>query len=479
MTERKEQVLMLPFMAHGHLIPFLSLASLLEQKTTYTITIISTPQNILTVQSSLPPNTSIRLTSLPFIASDHGLPPNSENTHSIPTQLILRLISASETLQPAFEHLVAGICRRDGPPLYIISDMFMSWSVETAHKFGILHSIFNTMGAYGTAIFISLWKHLPHKRTEADEFPLPDFPNMYLHRTQLAETCKAADGMDPWSVFFRKHFSFWQQSHMILVNTVEDLESKALQQLRIILRKSIQAIGPVLPPPPSISKPEGSVLTCAEWLNMHPEGSVLYISFGSQNSIHIKQMMELAKGLEACGKAFIWVIRPPIGSDVKEGFRSEWVPDGFEDRVTERKQGILLHGWVPQVEILSHGSTGAFLSHCGWNSTLESLSYGMPVIGWPLGADQFCNSKLLVEELGVGVELARGTTAEISGLDVVRVVGMVMDGESEKGKEMRRKARQIQELMKAAVADEESGRGSSMIALEEFLKTAVAWRENP
>ncbi|XP_058095040.1 UDP-glycosyltransferase 92A1-like [Magnolia sinica] len=474
-SSHRQHILLFPFMAQGHLIPFLALARLLEQKTDHIITLINTPLNILALQSSLPPDSSIRLSCLPFDSSHHGLPPHAENTDSIPHHLILRLVYASETLQPSFEHLVSTICTQEGrPPLCIISDEFMSWSVETAHKFGAFHSVASTSGAYGSLIFTSVWLHLPHMRTDADEFPLPEFPGISIHRSQLPDDCRNVDESDPWCILFRKHASFFGRSDGILVNTVEELDSTALMHMRENLWRKAWAIGPLLHPPSSRKEePIVSSLSCTEWLNLHPKSSVLYISFGSQNSINAAQMMELAKGLEACGKAFIWVIRPPIGFDVKEDFRAEWLPEGFENRMAERRQGLLVKKWAPQLEILSHESTGAFLSHCGWNSILESLSQGLPIIGWPMGAEQLFNSKLLEEELGVGVEMARGSKAEIRGVDVTRVIGLVMGGESERGMEMRRNAKRLEEVLKAAVVDEEHRKGSSVRALEDFLQTAA------
>lgn len=328
---------------------------------------------------------------------------------------------------------------------------------------------------------MSVWTHLPHKQTQAEEFSLPDFGGMKLHRTQLTEACRNADGSDPWSVFFRKTFVLSEQSDGILVNTVEELESKGLEYLRQTRWRRSWAIGPMLSPPSppvSAASTTSSAPSFIDWLNQHPPDSVLYISFGSQSSLSPSQMLELAKGLETCGKPFIWVIRPPVGFDINDEFRPEWLPDGFEDRITERKQGILTKKWAPQVEILAHKSTGAFLSHCGWNSVLESLSCGVPIIGWPMAAEQLFNSKLLEEELGVEVELARGSKAEIRGVDVARVVGCLMDGESEKGWEIRKTAKRIAEVMKAAVRDDELCKGSSIQAIENFIQTALTRKKS-
>lgn len=332
------------------------------------------------------------------------------------------------------------------------------------------------MGAFGTSIFMSLWTHFPHRQIQEDEFRLPDLPNVYLHRSQLSDVSRSADGSDFWSVFFRKQISFWKETEVMLLNTVEEVEEKALEQLRKKLKR-VLAIGPVIPSPPPSSS--WNPVSCINWLNQHPPNSVLYISFGSQNSIHPSQMMELAKGLEASEKPFIWVIKPPIGFDLKDHeFSPKWLPEGFEDRMTERKRGLLVKTWAPQMEILSHGSTGAFLSHCGWNSTLESMSWGVPIIGWPLSSEQFFNSKLVEEELGAGVEVARGSKAEIGGVDIARIIGLVMDEESEKGREVRKRAKEMMEMMKAATGEGESCKGSSMIAMEEFFEAVACWREN-
>lgn len=208
---------------------------------------------------------------------------------------------------------------------------------------------------------------------------------------------------------------------------------------------------------------------CIQWLDSQAPASVLYVSFGSQNTITRSQMMALARGLEACGRPFIWVVRPPIGFNLDESFRQEWLPEEFEARMRHTKQGLLVRKWAPQLEILSHKSTGAFLSHCGWNSVLESLSCGVPMIGWPLAAEQFYNSKMLAEELGVGVEIARGLESEIASEDVASMVELVMGGD-DRGEEMKEKAERCAEMMKDATRDGDVS-GSSINSIDDFIRT--------
>jgi UDP:flavonoid glycosyltransferase YjiC (YdhE family) len=177
----------------------------------------------------------------------------------------------------------------------------------------------------------------------------------------------------------------------------------------------------------------------------------LYISFGSQSTIQPNQMMELAAALEATGQRFVWAIRPPVGSDIAGAFRDEWLPEGFEARARGGGRGLLVQGWAPQVGILAHVATGAFLSHCGWNSVLESMSHGVPVVGWPLGAEQFYNAKMLAEEWGVCAE----------------VVEAVM-GDTAESAAMRRRVAEVRQVMRGAWAEDG---GSSRTALREFLRT--------
>ncbi|KAM2178410.1 hypothetical protein ACFX1R_033488 [Malus domestica] len=189
-------------------------------------------------------------------------------------------------------------------------------------------------------------------------------------------------------------------------------------------------------------------------------------------------MMELAVGLEESGKPFVWVIRPPVGFDLKGEFRAEWLPHGFEERMSKRKQGLLVHNWAPQLEILSHKSTGVFVSHCGWNSVMESLSQGVPIVGWPLAAEQAYNSKMLVEEMGVSVELTRGVQSNIGWKEVI---DLVMD-ESGKGGEMRKNAGEIKKKIRGSIRDNDGDqgkeKGSSVKAMEDFVAALLSKKQD-
>ncbi|XP_038710186.1 UDP-glycosyltransferase 92A1-like [Tripterygium wilfordii] len=483
-------VVMLPMMAHGHLIPFLSLARQIEQRSGFTITIANTPLNIQYLQSTITsPEPNIHLVELPFINTDHGLPPNTENTEDLTLNLIINLCKSSISLKTPCQNLIQDIIDKEGqPPLCIISDVFFGWASEVAKSTGTVNVTFTTCGAYGTLAYSSMWLNLPHRHKidDSGEFNVPGFPDhCRFHVTQLHSFLRNADGFDSWSKFMQTQISLSLKSCGWLCNTIEEIEPLGLQRLRDYVKVPIWSIGPLLPPAvllkesspthSSINRqragkiPGISAEECIEWLNSHSSSSVVYISFGSQNTISPSQMMGLANGLEMAKKPFIWVIRPPIGFNIKGEIKPEWLPEGFEDRMKKSKQGLLVKNWAPQLDILSHNSTGAFLSHCGWNSVLESLSQGVPMIGWPLAAEQTYNSKMLVEEMGVSVELTRGVEGVVEGSEVKRVIDLVMDKNGILGQNMKKKAWEIREQIRAAVRDDGESKGSSVKALNDFV----------
>ncbi|KAJ9178443.1 hypothetical protein P3X46_010323 [Hevea brasiliensis] len=499
MGSQNEHIVMLPFMAHGHLIPFLALARQIRRRTGFTVTIANTPFNIQYLRSTInssssPPEPNICLVELPFSVADYGLPANTENSENLPLDLIGKFFTASTGLKNPVHCLLSDIVAKEGkPPLCVISDVFFGWANEVAKSVGTVNLSFSTGGAYGSLAYISLWLNLPHRQAGSDKFHLPGFPDSCrFHITQLHQFLRNADGTDLWSKFMQPQISLSLQSFGFLCNTAEEIEPLALEWLRKYIKLSVWTIGPLLPPAvlngssisfsgSSISiqragkQPGISTKSCLEWLDLHSPGSVLYISFGSQNSISPSQMMELAIGLEESSKPFIWVIRPPVGFDRKAEFKAEWLPEGFEELINNRKKGLLVRNWAPQLEILSHKSTGAFLSHCGWNSVLESLSQGVPIIGWPLAAEQAYNSKMLAEEMGVSVELTRGLQSNITWKEVKKVVDLVIEPKG-KGNDMRNRAMEIRKLMRASATEEGEEIGSSVKALDDLVKTLLSRR---
>uniref|UniRef100_K7M4V9 Glycosyltransferase n=2 Tax=Glycine max TaxID=3847 RepID=K7M4V9_SOYBN len=400
----------------------------------------NTPLNIQYLRSALSSPNEIHLAELPFNSTQHGLPSNIENTEKLPFTHIAKLFLSTLSLEAPLCSLISQITEQEGhPPLCVISDVFLGWVNN------IRNLSFTTCGS-----------NLPHRKTDSDEFHVPGFPQNYkFHRTQLHKFLRAADGTDEWSQFFIPQTALSMKSDGWICNTVEEIEPLGLHLLRNYLQLPVWPVGPLLPPA-SLSgskhragkEPGIALEACMEWLDLKDENYVLYISFGSQNTIRASQMMALAEGLEESGRSFIW-------------------------RMRGTKRGLLVHKWGPQLEILSHTSTGAFLSHCGWNSVLESLSCGVPMIGWPLAAEQAYNVKMLVEEMGVAVELTRTVETVISGEQVKKVIEIVMEQEG-KGKEMKEKANEIAAHLREAITEKGKEKGSLVRAMDDLVRTILS-----
>jgi hydroquinone glucosyltransferase len=226
----------------------------------------------------------------------------------------------------------------------------------------------------------------------------------------------------------------------------------------------------------SSSEEEADESACLEWLDRQPAGSVAYVSFGTGGALSVEQTAEIAAGLEASGHRFLWVVRMPSldGNPCALGrIRGEeddplaWLPEGFLERT--RGQGLAVAAWAPQVRVLSHPATAAFLSHCGWNSTLETLAAGVPIVAWPLYAEQKMNAAILTEVTGVALRptAARDEGVLVTREEVVAVVRELLEGE--KGRAVRGRAREMQEAAVRAWSSE----GSSRRALEEV---AAKWK---
>ncbi|KAK3020436.1 hypothetical protein RJ639_047560 [Escallonia herrerae] len=305
MEPTEETIIIFPFMAQGHIIPAFALALQLEQMG-YKIALVNTPLNIRNLKSSLPPASTINFLELPFNSSDHcGLPPESENTEVLPYPLIVNLLHASLSLRPAFHDLLSGLVRGGAPPLCVIADVFLGWTVEVAHELGLFHAFFSGAGGFGLACYASMWVHLPHRKTDSAEFTLPDFQESgKFHITQLSASVLTADGTDPWSKFQHGNIPFWGNSDGFLFNTVEELDKTGLNYFRRKFGLSVWPVGPILTSAGNRvhtgQETEFSLERYVEWLDEKPAKSVIYVSFGTQNTISASQMMQLAKALEGC-----------------------------------------------------------------------------------------------------------------------------------------------------------------------------------
>ncbi|KAF8398341.1 hypothetical protein HHK36_017268 [Tetracentron sinense] len=232
-----------------------------------------------------------------------------------------------------------------------------------------------------------------------------------------------------------------------LYNTCRPMEGAFLDLLaqeQFTGNKKQWAIGPLNPVVLDTSGDSGRRHKCLEWLDKQPSGSVLYVAFGTTVSIPDEQIMEIAIGLENSNQRFIWVLREAEKGDIYAGEqegRKAKLPDGYDERV--EGVGLIERDWAPQLEILAHPSTGGFLSHCGWNSCIESISMGVPIAALPMHSDQPRNTILVTEVLKVGVVVREWVQRDevVSSGTIESAIGKLMV--SEEGEGMRRRDKEL------------------------------------
>ncbi|KAF7819610.1 UDP-glycosyltransferase 90A1-like [Senna tora] len=446
-------VLLFPFMSKGHTIPLLYLARLLLRRGV-AVTVITTPSNRPFIAQSLQPSSGAAIIDLPFPETLPGIPAGGSGVESVDNlpsiSLFFNFAMATQLLQPHFERLLHSLLPR---VTFLVSDGFLWWTLDSASKFGIPRFVFFGMSNYIHVVLEEVFNNNDGPQTHNDELvSLTPFPWIRLCKDDLE--CLVLRSHTKTSTEFRKKVgSATANSYGMIVNSFYELEPLFIDYWNTeYSAPRTWCIGPLcLDQKVQYSKPKQASWT--QWLDQKLEDKccVLYVAFGSQAEVSAEQVREIASGLEESKVNFLWVVRK----------KSEWeVVEGIEERVKER--GMIVREWVDQREILMHESVEGFLSHCGWNSVLESVCAGVPILGFPLMAEQPLNARMVEEELKVGlrVEVEGGLVRKE---ELEKKVRELMEGE--KGKEARKKVKELAAMAEKAV---EEG-GSSWCTLETLI----------
>ncbi|CAN0908786.1 Hydroquinone glucosyltransferase [Linum grandiflorum] len=468
-NEANLRVVMLPCPGRGHLIPFVELSKRLLLRYNFSITILI-PDN---GSDMTPQRQFLQSLNLPPTISPLYLPPISlsdvPSAHPI-TRISLTVIRSLPAIRDALIHLQHG-----GPVVAAVTDFVTTDALQVAAEFKIPPYVFYTCSAFHLTLGL---KSPELHRTHPEEFldsteplklpgcvPLsgPDFPEPYLDKKK-----------DAYEWMLHVHERISSDAAGIMINSFMELESEIFKALTEEPScPPVHSIGPVM----RLESEEDSAnlsnesIECLKWLDKQPESSVLFISFGSgTGAIQSKaQSDELAHGLAISGKRFIWVVKRP-GNDV---VLSSFLPEGFLERT--KGVGLVILDWAPQIQILSHGSTGGFVSHCGWNSTLETITYGVPVLAWPAHVDQKMNAVFLVEDAKVALRIdeASGENGILGRDEIAGYVKALLDGEE--GKLLRRNVKELKAAANAAIGDD----GSSTKSLDEVANLWKNHYQNP
>nr|DAD35133.1 TPA_asm: hypothetical protein HUJ06_005773 [Nelumbo nucifera] len=424
----RTHILVFPYPAQGHLIPLLDLTDQLVRRD-LTVTILVTPKNVPILNSLLSrhPSTSIQTLVLPF-PSHPSLPLGVENMKDAPEGSFRPMML---TLNKLYHPILHWFHSHPSPPVAIISDFFLGWTHHLACQLGIPRIVFYTSGAVNLSVTNFLWRDLPKRDDPNDPnfpFSFPKVPNSPIYPWwQLTPIYRSYVQGDPDSEFIRDGFLANLASWGIVFNSFNELEGVYLNHIREELgHHRIWAVGPLLPPDDDPSSERGGSNSVGagdvmSWLDKCEDHTVVYVCFGSQVVLSNEQMEALAAALEISRCRFVWCVKEASGgSTASTGGASGVVPSGFEERVGGR--GLVIRGWAPQVLILRHRAVGAFLTHCGWNSVLEALVAGVPMLAWPMGADQFINARLLVEEKGMAVKLCEGRQVTPNSTELAKTI---------------------------------------------------------
>ncbi|KAL3498396.1 hypothetical protein ACH5RR_041128 [Cinchona calisaya] len=474
----KVELLFIPGPGMGHLVSAVELGKLLinrDENLSVVFLIINLPFNTgvdAFIESHLTDaNSRIRFVNTPCnISSTNDQQQKSKNRNVIAFEMI-------NNFKPLVRDAVLDMISKSNNSAKIagiVVDMFCVGMIDVANEFELPSYVFFTSGAG----FLGLLLHVQtlhddyntditnYKDSDA-ELPVPSFINPIPAKV-LPTTMLDKNGGSSTTFTAARRI---RETKGIIVNTFQELELYAIKSLsdHDVKIPRIYPIGPIIN---WNSKADDCTMS---WLDKQPSCSVLFLCFGSYGSFSISQVKEIALALEHCGCRFLWSLRQPpskgeIDAPSAYANHEEILPEGF----LERTSGIgKVIGWAPQVAVLSHPAVRGFVSHCGWNSILESLWAGVPIAAWPMYAEQQINAFQMVVELGVAVEIKMDYRNDanmeskiiVTADEIENGIKRIMMDENKNG--IRERVKDMKEKCRKAIMKEE---GSSYISLAHLIE---------
>ncbi|EEF42457.1 scopoletin glucosyltransferase [Ricinus communis] len=435
------EIFVVPAFGQGHLLPCLELCKHLAASLNFKIVLVIFSD----LSSSIP--ASLRHENPLIEVAQIQSPPQSfshpfHKMHNDQIQLSLGL-----------ESLLSS--RTQSLPVCAIVDVLlvMGWTSQVFKKFQVATVGFFTSGACSTAMEYATWKAHPIDLKPGELRLIPGLPEQMALTVSDIKRRPHGGPQGGGGVGGSKKFGPpnpgerppWvddtEDSIALIINTCDDLERPFIEYVANEIRKPVWGIGPLLPQKywesagsilhdREIRSNRGSTVTedqVMDWLDSKAERSVIYISFGSELGPTMEEYPHLAAAIEAWTGPFIWVIQPGSGRPGPPGtVKAEegYFPHGLDKKVGER--GLIIRGWAPQLLILSHPSTGGFLSHCGWNSTVEAIGRGVPFLAWPIRGDQYYDAKLVVSYLKMGYMVSDDMSKMITDDNVIQGIHRLM-----------------------------------------------------
>ncbi|MED6217899.1 Zeatin O-glucosyltransferase [Stylosanthes scabra] len=401
-TQNKNQivVVMVPFPAQGHLNQLLHLSRLILSHNIpvhYVGTKSHNLQATLRVQG-WDPNSISTLNFHEFELPPYPSPPPNPNQGIMFPSHLIPSFYASSNLREPVASLIRSLLSTYERVVVIHDSLMASVAQDATEILNVENYTFQSVSAFTYALYFVL-----------DDEGNNNFPNMESLRVSIPKEVPSLEGCLPEEImdFVKEQTKFLALSNGFIHNTSRAIEGPYMEIMeKLTGNTNIKhfALGPFNPlfPNKKSCKEKSFII---EWLDRQEPNSVIYISFGTTTSLKEEQIKEIAIGLERSKKKFIWVLREADKGDIfgdGDGeVRRYTLPDGFEERI--EGVGLVIRDWAPQLKILSHNSTGGFMSHCGWNSSMESITMGVPIAAWPMHSDQPRNMALITQVLKIGL----------------------------------------------------------------------------
>ncbi|KAG8646191.1 hypothetical protein MANES_10G133650v8 [Manihot esculenta] len=429
-----DAVVMFPSPAIGHFISMVELGKLIltfQPSLSIHILIVSAPYSAGSTASYVA-DVAATTPSISF----HRLPtitlPSSTNTHY--ETLIFEVLSLSN---PHVHQALLSISKTHKIKTFIM-DFFCFFSLSIASQLNIPGYFFFTSGAgclAASMYFPTLHQTTTKSFKDMNTFlNLPGIPPISSSNFSSA----VSDRKNKAYEYFLDMAYCFPKSAGVIVNTFAVLEARALKAISDGLCIPDSTTPPVYCTGPLIvtnNQTDGDT-ECLNWLESQPSQSVIFLCFGSLGLFSMEQLREIASGLERSGQRFLWV-----------------------------EKGLVVKSWAPQVAVLNHKSVGGFVTHCGWNSVLEAVSAGVPMVAWPLYAEQKFNRLMLVEEMKIALPMKEDENGFVTGLEVEKRVNELMQSDS--GKSVRERTIAMKNAAKAALSEG----GSSRVAMSRLVES--------
>ncbi|KAM3256965.1 hypothetical protein ACQJBY_049386 [Aegilops geniculata] len=447
-----------PFMAKGHTIPLIQLVHHLRRRRLATVTFFTTHGNAAFVREGLSGADDTAIVELAFPADVSGIPPGVESAEAVTSMAsFVAFAHGVSLLQPQLE---ASLAAMEPPASLLVADAFLYWTNASAATLGVPKVSFFGISAFAQVMRELRISHDPfpalqHADVDGDgnpaTFTVPEFPHIKLTLEDLMAPFGDPSSVAPMMELDGKLGKAIEESHGLIVNTFQGLDGPYMEFWNKHYGPTAWAIGPLcLSQPASSSLCDAGRPSWMEWLDEKAAAgrAVLYVALGTLAAIAEVQLKEVADGLERAEVDFIWAVRP---ENIDLGA-------GFEERTKDR--GLVVREWVDQLGILQHKSVRGFLSHCGWNSVLESVTAAVPLAVWPMHADQPMNATFVVDELKIAVRV-HTSDRTMRGLATSKEISEV-----------------VRKLMLGEVGIEAAKNvaGLSVLAMESVLEGGSSWK---